>query len=75
MQRLARFFNTHTYRQTPCYFYLRTLFYIKDVNDANVLMKELRETKGLRRINVIHCAPIPKHEFIPPLSKRDLQVE
>ena len=24
---------------------------------------------------MIHCAPIPKHEFLPPLSKRDLQVE
>ena len=48
-------------------------FVCEDMDDCNLLINELRQKQGLRRINVVHCNPESNRHFNtsnPPIDDR-----
>ena len=63
---LARYVETHIGRADL------EGFVCEDPDDVNILTKQLREIKKLRKINAFHSNPDPPSKFVPKLSREEL---
>lgn len=48
-------------------------FVCEDPDDMNLLLKELREVKKLRKVNAVHSNPTPKEKFSSPFREHELR--
>lgn len=48
-------------------------FVCEDPDDMNLLLKELREVKKLRKVNAVHSNPTPKERFSSPFKEHELR--
>ena len=48
-------------------------FVCEDPDDMNLLLKELREVRKLRKVNGVHSNPTPMERFAKPFKERELE--